>query len=148
MGVKGYIAIFVATLVAMFFAAPLIYGQRTINATIASQGSIKGIGVKVYWESACVNEVSSINWGAIDAGSSMNVTVYIKNTGNAAITLSLNTANWNPSGASSYITLGWDYGGQFINPAGVVQVKLTLRTSPSITGITNFSFDIIITGTG
>jgi len=48
--------------------------------------------------------------------------------------------------ASSYITLSWDYGGQSINPAGVIQVKLTLRISSIIMGITDFSFDIIITG--
>jgi len=148
MGAKGKVAIFVATLAVIFFAAPMIYGLLTTSTTIGNQGSVKAVGVKVYWESTCVNEVSSIDWGVVEAGSSKNVTVYVKNTGNAAITLSLSTANWNPSGASSYITLGWDYGGESISPAGVTQIKLTLRISSSITGITNFSFDIIITGSG
>jgi len=148
MGAKVEVAVFAAALAAIFFSAPLIYGLLTTSATIGSVGSVKAAGVKVYRESACVNEMSSIDWGVTEAGSSKNVTVYVKNTGNTAVILSLSTANWNPSGASSYIALSWDYGGQSVNPAGVAQVKLTLRISSSIAGITNFSFDIIVTGTG
>lgn len=55
--------------------------------------------------------------------------------------------NWNPKAASRYITLSWDYGGQSISPNNVVPVVLTLSVSKDISGITNFSFDIIITAT-
>ena len=70
MGAKGNVAVFVATLAAIFLAAPVIYGLLTTSATIGSQGSVKAIGVKVYWENTCVNEVSSISWGVLEAGSS------------------------------------------------------------------------------
>jgi len=63
---KGKVAIFVATLAVIFFAAPLIYGLLTTSATIGSSGSVKSVGVRVYWESSCVNEVSSIDWGVVD----------------------------------------------------------------------------------
>ena len=49
-----------------------------------------------------------------------NVTVFVRSEGNTAITLSMNTTNWNPPNASDFITLSWDYGGQVIDPNEVV----------------------------
>jgi len=148
MGGKGKIVVFSPLFVAIFFAAPLINGLLTPSA-FASQSPVKTVGVKIYWERRCVNEVSSIDWGAVEAGLFKNATVYVKNMGDVAITLSLSTANWNPSSASSYITLGWDYDGQPVKRAKVIPIKLTLSIpSQSIMEITDFSFDIIITGTG
>lgn len=118
------------------------------NRTISNAGSVKAIGVGVYWDQACSNPVTSISWGTIDPGSSVNKTVYIKNTGNNAATLSLTTSNWSPSNASSYLTLSWDYNGQPINVNAVIQVKLTLSVLSSISGITSFSFDITIIASG
>jgi len=58
------------------------------------------------------------------------------------------TSNWSPSNASSFMALSWDYGGQTLNVDEVIQVKLTLSVSASIEGITDFSFDIVIVGSG
>lgn len=118
------------------------------NTTISNAGSVKAIGVGVYWDQICSNPVTSISWGTIDPGLSVNKTVYIRNEGNAASTLSMTTSNWNPSSSSTYMTLAWDYGGQTVNVGQVVQVKFTLTTSSSISGIATFSFDITITATG
>jgi hypothetical protein len=118
------------------------------NRTISNAGSVKAIGVGVYWDQACSNPVSSISWGTIDPGSSVNKTIYIKNTGNNVATLSLATSNWSPSNASSYMTLSWDYNGQPVNANAVIQVKLTLSVSSAVSGITNFSFDITIVASG
>ena len=125
-----------------------IYGLLTATRTIGSHGSVKAIGVGVYWDASCTSEVSSVDWGVIEPGSSANVTVYIKNTGNSPVTLTLSTDNWNPTEASSYMTLTWDYGGQSIEAGGVVQVTLSLAVASNVSGITDFSFDIIITGSG
>jgi len=127
--------------VTIFFVAPLVNGLLMPSAFARDHT----VGVKVYWKRTCVNEVALIDWGVVEAGSSKNVTVYVKNTGDMAITLSLSTTNWNPSIASSYITLGWDYDGQSIKRGKVIQVTLTLSITQSIMEITNFSFDIIIT---
>ena len=118
------------------------------NRTVSNSGSVKAVGVGVYTDSACTNPVSSISWGAIDPGTNVNRTVYIKNEGNSAVTMTMAKSNWNPAAAPTYITLVWDYGGQSINVNQVVQVKLTLSVSSSVTGITNFSFDITITASG
>ena len=111
---------------------------------ISNTGNVKTVGVGVYWDAACTNKVSSIGWGAIEPGSTKNVTVYIRNEGTSSVTLSMSTSNWSPSSASAYISLSWDYSGKVLSPNEAVQVKLTLSISSSITGITNFSFDITI----
>ena len=118
------------------------------SRTVSNAGTVKAIGVSVYWNSECTNPLSSIGWGMLEPGSSKNVTCYIRNEGNSASTLSMYTSNWNPSNASDYISLSWDYGGQPLNPDEVVQVMFTLSVSASIEGITSFGFDITIVGSG
>jgi len=124
-----------------------VYSVLT-NKTVSNVGSIKAIGVGVYSDQACTSRVSSINWGVLDLGSNTNQTVYIRNEGNSAGSLAEVTSNWNPANASSYITWNWNYGGQTLDVNQVIQVKFTLSVSPSITGITSFSFDAIITASG
>ena len=118
------------------------------SRTISNAGSVKGIGVGVYWDSACTNRTSSINWGSLEPNSNKTLTVYVKNEGNSVATLSKTTQNWNPSTASNYITLNWNYNGQTLSVNQVLQIKLTLIVSSTISGITNFSFDLTITATG
>jgi len=118
------------------------------DETISNVGSVKTIGVGVYWDENCTSGVSFIDWGMLEPGSSENVTVYVRNEGNSVAILSMETSNWNPSNASNYITLSWNYGGQSINIGGIVKVTFTLSVSASIEGITSFSFDILIVGTG
>jgi len=118
------------------------------NRTISNAGAVKAIGVGVYWNSNGTNMVTSINWGTLEPDSSTNRTCYIQNEGNSASTLSMNTSNWDPSNASDYISLNWDYGGQPVNPGELIPVIFTLSISDSVEGITSFSFDITIVGSG
>lgn len=118
------------------------------SRTVSSVGEVKAIGVGVYSEYACTNRITSINWGVMEPGSNRTITVYIRNEGNTAATLSETAQNWNPTAASSYLTLRWNYAGQTINVNQVLQVKLTLLLSSTVSGITNFSFDIVIASTG
>ena len=118
------------------------------SRTVSSAGSVKGIGVGIYWDYACTDRTSSINWGLLDPGSNKTVTVYVRNEGNAVTTLSKATQNWNPSTTSSYMIMNWNYAGQTLSMNQVLQIKLTLIVSPTISGITSFSFDITITATG
>ena len=118
------------------------------DKTVSNVGSVKAIGVGVYSDENCTSEVSFIDWGMLEPGSSENVTVYIRNEGNSVASLSMDTSNWIPSNASDYITLSWDYGGVSITPGEVVQVTFSLSVSASIEGITSFSFDIVVVGSG
>jgi len=104
------------------------------------------VEIGVYRDIGCTSEVSSVDVGDVEVGYTENTTVYVRNEGDTAVILSMRTENWSPPEASSYITLSWDYGGQSISPGDVVQVVLTLSVSDEVSGITSFSFDLIITG--
>jgi hypothetical protein len=125
-----------------------VLSVRTNSRIISNAGSVKGIGVGIYWDSACTNRTSSINWASLDPGSNKTVTLYIRNEGNAVATLSKAEQNWNPSTASNYMTLNWNYAGQTLSVNQVLQVKLTLIVSSTVSGITNFSFDLTVSATG
>ena len=44
-----------------------------------------------------------------------------------------------------YMSLNWNYSGQVLNVDQVIPLELTLTVYPTISGITNFSFDTTIT---
>jgi len=136
------VALVLYTLTLSLLGPMALAAQR--NRTISNAGSVKAVGVGVYWDQACSSSVSSIDWGILEQGSNVSRTVYIRNEGNAVAKLTVTASNWNPSNASSYMSLSWDYGGQTLSVGEVIQVKFTLSVSADITGITNFSFDIVV----
>ena len=121
---------------------------RQSSKVVSNSGSVKGIRVGIYWDSACTNQTSAINWGMLESDSNKTLKIYIRNEGNAITTLSKTVQNWNPSSASNYMTLNWDYKGQTLSVNQVLVVGLTLIVSPTISGVSNFSFDLTIIGTG
>jgi len=118
----------------------------TMN-TITNVSAVEANGVGVYWDSNCSNEVFSIDWSTLVPGSVKNITVYIRNEENEPIFLTRSTTNWNPSKAQSYLNLGWNYTyARAMNPGEALQITLTLSVSRYVEGISNFSFDIVISG--
>ena len=103
------------------------------------------IEIDVYSDVGCTMLCSSITWGEIEVGGSINRTIYVMNTGDDDVYLYLTTENWSPSEADGPIQLSWDYDESSITSGVVRPVTLTLSISPSITGIETFDFDIIIT---
>jgi hypothetical protein len=139
----GAILAVAATLIAVsVLAASLL----TAYQTVPNGGNVKAVGVGVYWDNPCTSNVTSIDWGIVGPGSSANKTVYIKNGGNTREALNMTTANWN-AGVYGNITLSWNDEGYLLDPGSVVQAVLTLSVSSSISGVTSFSFNMIITGT-
>jgi hypothetical protein len=121
---------------------------RQNSKTIPNSASIKGVGVGIYWDSACTNQTSSIGWGMLESGTNKTVKIYVRNEGNTFVTLSKTLQNWNPLIASNYVTLNWDYSGQTLSVNQVLQVNLTIAVSSTVSGINNFTFDATITATG
>jgi len=133
---------------ALVAVSTLVSGLLIASQTIQNKGNVKAIGVGVYSDSTCNQTVLSIPWGTLDPGESSDATVYIRNEGNVVVVLSMTTENWNPSSASSYMTLSWNLEeGYVLNPGQSVETVLTLLVSSSISGVEDFTFDIIITGT-
>jgi hypothetical protein len=126
--------------------------SRTTRLYVPSLGTIKTIGVDIYWDEALTNKTESVNWSTIYVGSSQNVTFYLRSISNAEATLHLNATDWNPSDISKYMTLSWNYNGSTLQPGQVIQVTLTLSASSSYAfiyylitqNVKRFSFDITI----
>lgn len=126
----------------VFLTSGILFGSKTLN----NRGNVNAIGVGVYLEDMCVNEVTTIDWGYMEPGSSKNVTIYIKNEGNTPMTLNMTVGNWNPPTASTYMTLDWNREGSQVNAQSVQETTLTLSVASTIIEVYSFSFDITIIG--
>jgi hypothetical protein len=122
-------------------------GLLSVSQSVPSSGTITTVNVGVYSDSACNLPLTSIDWGTISPGNIVTRIIYVKNTGTAQITLSMTKTDWNPPSADGPITLTWDKGGTTLNANQVATATLTLSVSSSISGITIFSVNIVITGT-
>jgi hypothetical protein len=123
------------------------YSLDSFFSSVSAVSSSNGFGGGVYEDFECSKNVTSINWGMLEPGDTVNFLIYIRNEGNTRLMLNMTTVNWDPTQASQYITLSWNREGHVLNPNSVVQANLTLSTSSNIIDVTNFSFDIIIIGT-
>jgi hypothetical protein len=120
----------------------------TITIVIVSNGSVNQIsGLQVYSDSALTLPITSIAWGALSPGTSGTSIIYLKNTGNVPLTLSIATNTFVPASASTYLTLTWNRGGVLLQPQTSTPATFTLTVSNSIVGVTTFTFNIVITGT-
>jgi len=123
-------------------------GLISVNQTVPSSGTLSTVDVGVYSDSACTQTLTSIDWGTISPGNTVTRTIYVKNTGNAQITLSMTKSNWNPASADGPITLTWNRESTTLTAGQSTMATLTLTVSSGISSITTFSVNIIVTGTG
>lgn len=112
--------------------------------TLSSHGTIKTIGVDVCWDEALTQKVTDIDWGRIGSGESKEVDLWVKNTGNTSINMTMEVRNWNPSNAGDYLTMTWNYSGQELQTGEKIFVTLKLTASGNIPFVA-FSNDIVIT---
>ena len=114
--------------------------------TIPSSGTVTTVNVGVYSDSECTQNCTSISWGTIYPGNSTSRTIYVKNNGTVPITLTMTTGSWVPTNASEEITLTWDRQNTVLNAGQSISANLTLSADSDTGDLTNFSFDIVITG--
>jgi len=126
----------------------VILGSIISSRTVAYADSIRGVGVEIYWDQGCTNRTLSLDWGIIKPDTNSTLTVYVRNEGDSAVSLLMETSKWKPSVSLDYMTLIWTYSGTILNADEVVPIDLILNVSPTVSGITDFSFDIIIITTG
>jgi hypothetical protein len=143
---KIHVAVISVVAATLIVVSVLAVSLLTAYQTIPNAGNVKAVGVGVYWDSPCTTNVTSIDWGFLVPGSTANKTVYIKNVGNTRESLNMTTASWS-TGAYGNITLSWNDESYVLDPQSVVPAVFTLSVSSGISGVTSFSFDIILTGT-
>jgi hypothetical protein len=140
--------IFAIALTAMVVTA-LAASLLTAYQRVPNYGSVKAVGVGVYGDSTCRNNLTSIDWGFLEPGLNTTKDIWIKNIGNMKIKLNMTTENWDPNSASDHIELSWDVEGRVLDVNQSIKAVLTLFVSTDIkeTGITRFEFTIVIKGT-
>ena len=137
-----------ALAVGVLVGSTVTYAALQGSLTIPTSGSIFAVNVGVYSDSACTQNLTSISWGAVSPGESVDRTVYVKNTGTAPITLSMSTSGWSPAAANGPISISWNRGGTALNAGQSTAATITLSTISGISGITDFNVNIIVTGSG
>lgn len=148
MGLKSHFTLIVVFIGVALVGTVAVTGLMTNSKTIGSLGTVKAINVEVYSDSGCTIVLSDIDWGTLNPGDSMDKTVYVKNTGNYPMSLSMSYSGWDPVEVGNYITLSWYREGATLNQGESFGAVLTLSVSDTISGITSFSFNIVIEGTG
>jgi hypothetical protein len=116
------------------------------STTVSHNGTIQTLNVGVFQDSACTQVLSTLDWGTLKPGTSANRTVYVKNTGNTALTLNMTVIAWNPSAAASYITLTWNRQSFVLAGGDSVPALLVLSVSANVNGFTSFQCTTIIAG--
>ena len=138
----------VACLVGAVLGSALTFAVLQRSYSIPTNGMVIGVNVGVFADASATQNATAISWGSMYPGESVNRTVFVKNTGNAPITLSMNTINWAPSGVNGSIAVAWNREGASLNAGQLVAATLTLSVSPNISGVTDFGVAIIVTGSG
>ena len=128
------------------FVGALSYAIYQWASQIRNVGVIRTIGVDVYRDEASTEILDVIDWGLLDPGENRSIPAWVKNTGNDAQKLVMWTESWDPTNASDWISLSWDYVGSWVPVNASVPVVFTLQIDPNIEGVTNFSFDIWVKG--
>jgi hypothetical protein len=125
----------------------VVFGLLSASQTMQNTGNVRAIGVGVYTDSGCTKKAQQIDWGALTPGAAKNYTLYVRNEGTINVVLSMTTNNWTSAQASTYIALTWNKQSQTLNRQTTTSAILTLKVAANVTGISNFGFNIVITGT-
>jgi len=114
----------------------LVLTSQMQQRTITSSGIIRTVDLEI--------DVATIDWGLIEPNETKTFTINVKPTGTVPVMLSINTSNWNPTNASDFVSLTWNYTGVALQPDVWYAIELHLYVAADIEGIETFSFDITI----
>ena len=123
-------------------ADPTIYRLNTSG--IVTQGT--GIFI-VSSDPTGLKEITSINWGQLSPGETKMIDIYLTNKGNAPIAFTISTSNWSPINGFESIEFIYTISTSPLGVGRFRKVPLSIHILPSIAGIVDFSFDILVVGT-
>ena len=145
---KLYSVIITGALVSLIVVAAIVFYSYTLS-TQGSIGSVKSVNCTIYSDAAATQKLTYINWGTLPPDSSVNYTIYIKNTGNTPCNWTYSLGNWLPANANSYVYASIDFKGAVNTvPAQVIQAVITDSVLANAPVNTNYSYDIIVTASG
>jgi hypothetical protein len=143
------------TLIALVFIAVTL-SAVTAGVLIAQQdvpnsGSIGGnitstVDISVYNNPDATIICSALDWGNLNSGDTATKTIYIKNVGNVSETLSMTATNWTPSTATQSLYLTWNQEGAILAAGEVVPATIVLKIVADTGDLSDFSFNLVVSG--
>lgn len=113
---------------------------------IQNSGLVITINLGVFEDQNLTIPTTSILWPTLTPGDNASHVLYVKNEGSTPVILHMNTSDWNPPEASTYLFLSWDREDQILHSGVVIKATLVLHVSPEIQGIFNYGFAITLIG--
>lgn len=140
------VLIFIAVTLSAVTAGVLIAQQD-----IPNNGSIGGnitstIDIKVYNDPDATIICTTIDWGNLNSGDTATKTIYIKNMGNVSETLSMTTTNWTPPTATQSLYITWTQESAVLAAGEVVPASIVLKIASDTGDLSDFSFNMVISG--
>jgi hypothetical protein len=129
-------------------SAGFVVAALQFQTSVNTSGNIKAVGISVYSDPLGTVVATKVDWGMVAPGQTVNANLYMKSTSNVAGSVSFAVGNFVPASGSTYLACTWNYSGGVLNPGVIVPVTFTLTVASTITGITSFSFDIGVVGSG
>lgn len=129
-------------IVATLVVAGVLYTVRRLS----SHGHIITLGVDVYRYQNLSDPVEFIDWEYLAPGDIKQVTCYAYNPGNVPINITIYARNWLPPAAGNYLNLSGTVDTSPLQPGNFTRLQIQLAVSENTTGITDFSFDIMVEG--
>jgi hypothetical protein len=142
---KANTLLVIAAVASMLIASPYVMGLLT-HTTLNTSGVMAEIDLGVYSDDACTQPLSEINWGTCYPEVNSTATIYIKNLGTVATTLSISTDNWTPANAASHYLLYASCEGYILTAGEVIETSFNLKPLASAYQFDTFSFNIHIQG--
>jgi hypothetical protein len=137
-----------AGLIGALAGSLVTYALLSGSVRVPTRAQVKCVGVDVFSDANCTVRVTEIDLGFLDPGQTKNYSVYVKSQSNVDITLTMTTEEWNPSNATAVVGLSWDCQGRQVSAGAAVLATFTLTMSQTTNGLSNFTFTIVITGSG
>ena len=119
-------------------------GLLTPNQSDTFNGSIQTNNLEIYTNPDCTNNCTALNFGKLKPGQVTTQTIYLKNTENTSIILSMNTSQWNPAEAENWLVLSWNREGNIIKSKEVISATFTLDVNAKVEGFSNFNFNVAV----
>ena len=119
-------------------------GLLAPNQSDTSTGTIQTNNLEIYTNPDCTKNCTTLNFGELKPGQVTNQTIYLKNTENTSITLSMNANEWNPTEAGNWLVISWNREGTTLNSKEVISATFTLNVDTSVKGFSNFNFNLAV----
>jgi hypothetical protein len=101
------------------------------SAHLETSGTIvtNNPNLTIFADAACTKQISTVQWGTLQPSGSATMALFIKNSGNMPLTLTLTENNWSPATAQNYLTLSWNQENTKIQPGASQTVTITINVN-------------------